>query len=180
MKGQQGPSGPQQVTPDPPAPKPKSSTPAGTKGTAKASVPPAATPAPLPPQKHLLEVPEHQRGKQWHDRMNKPFTPWEPTQVQLWEAHRLFKGESEWATAKATYLPSSAAKGAPSMRYLCGADSCRHLSASVLDARGHYQANHLDGLTSLPCVPAGTTLSKMLPPWPTTWMCSTMHIQGQS
>ena len=81
--------------------------------------------------------------------MNKPYTAWEATDAQLWEAHCLLTGKDQWATPKASYLSNVPAKGAPSMRYLCGEPSCQHRSASVLDARGHHQATHLN-LTSSP------------------------------
>ena len=141
--------GPQPVTPRPPSLRSKSTTPAGTHGASRAPVPPAATATNLPPQKRLFDVPEEARGKQWHDRMNKPYTTWEVTDAQLWEAHHLLTGKDQWATPKASYLSSVPAKGAPSMRYLCGEPSCQHRSASVLDARGHHQATHLN-LTSSP------------------------------
>ena len=146
---QQGLAGPQQVAPPPPTPQAGSSNiPARTHGTVRASVAPATTATP-PPQKSLQAVPDHQRGKRWHARNNKAFTPWDPIPAQLWESHHFLKGEGEWATVKATYLPLPA-KGAASMRYLCGDDSCDHLSALVLDARGHFQTCHLEGLTSSP------------------------------
>ena len=142
------PTGPQQAAPQP-STRSQSTPSAGTHGAAPTLAPPAATATGLPPQKHLLNVPEGpQRGKRWHDRMNKPYTSWGATTTQLWEAHCLLTGKDQWATLKATYLPSQA-KGAPSMRYLCGEPSCQHRSSSVLDARGHHQATHLN-LTSSP------------------------------
>ena len=135
VSGQQGPPRPQQVTPPPPTPRTRSSSTVGTSSAAWAIAPHATTAASLPPQKHLLEVPRAKRGKRWHARMGKAYTPWNPTQAQIWEAHHLLIGESKWKTPKATYLHVAEAKGAASMRYLCGHDSCGHLSASVLDAR---------------------------------------------
>ena len=149
VSGRRRPTGPWQAAPQPPTPRSQSTTPAGTRGAAQALVPPAATPANLPPQKRLLDEPVERRGKRWHDRMNKAHTSWGATQTQLWEAHRLLTGKDQWATPKATYLPSTQAMGATSMRYLCGEASCQHRSASVLDARGHHQATHLN-LTSSP------------------------------
>ena len=141
--------GPQLATPRPPATNTTPTTPAGTHGASRVPVPPAPTAPGLPPQKHLYDVPENQRGKWWKDRWNKPFTSWGATNSQLWEAHCLLTGKNQWATPKATYLSSVPAKGAPSMRYLCGEPSCQHRSASVLDARDHHQATHIK-LTSSP------------------------------
>ena len=145
----QRPTGPQPVTPRPPSLRSQSATPAATRGATRAPLPPAATATNPPPQKRLLDIPEEARGKQWHDRMNKPYTSSGATNAQLWEAHCLLTGKDQWATPKALYLSSVPAKGAPSMRYLCGELSCQHRSASVLDARGYHQATHLN-LTSSP------------------------------
>ena len=98
--GQQRPTGPQQATPHPHAPKSKASSSTGTRSAKRASVPSATTPANLPPQRRLSEQPKSQRGKRWLARMNKPYVPWGATQDQLWEAHRLLTGKDQWATPK--------------------------------------------------------------------------------
>ena len=124
------------------------------KAAAGAGVGQAATEPPLPQQRLLSEVPLSARGARWQLRQ-KPYVPWNPSQTQFWEAHRLLTGQGEWAAPKCVFVP----EGNPlcrgpksSSRWVCGHGSCQKLVSSQLDGRGHYQSTHLGGqVTSLLC-----------------------------
>ena len=109
--------------------------------------PPGVT---LPTQKRLSDTPQGLRGYKWRQR-SRPYIPWAPTTVQLWEAYRLLRREGEWATPGVCYISEgssrrSAAK--PSLRWEC--TLCPQLVSSKADGRGHHQSSHLGRQCSSP------------------------------
>ena len=124
----------------------------------------AATEPPLPQQRLLSQVPLPSRGARWHLRQ-KPYAPWNPSQTQLWEAHRLLTGEGEWAAPKCVFVLEGDPlhKGVKSsMRWVCGHGSCQKLVSSQLDSRGHYQSTHLGGQVTSPLCSCGLTFSSCM------------------
>ena len=97
-----------------------------------------------------------QSGYRWNQRKH-PYVAWNPTQEELWAAHRLLQGAGEWAVPEITYLKSNDPRlqgQAHSMWWLCPAPNCSHLSANRLDCWGHYQSTH-----------AGVSSSRLWPCW---------------
>ena len=104
----------------------------------------------LPTLRRLSDTPQGQRGYKWKQR-SRPYIPWAPTTLQLWEAYRLLHGEGEWATPGVRYISEgssrrSAAK--PSLRWEC--TLCPQLVSSKADGRGHHQSSHLGGQRTCP------------------------------
>ena len=100
----------------------------------------------------LSELPK-KSGYRWDQRQHA-YAPWTPTQVELWEAYHLLRGEGEWATPELSYLGAGDLRlqgKAVSMRWLCAAPGCSKLSANRLDCRGHYQSMHTTILSSKLC-----------------------------
>ena len=104
----------------------------------------------LPTPRRLSDTPQGLRGYKWKQR-SRPYIPWAPTTLQLWEAYRLLRGEGEWATPGVRYISEgssrrSAAK--PSLRWEC--TLCPQLVSSKADGRGHHQSSHLGGQCTSP------------------------------
>ena len=102
--------------------------------------------------RRLSELPK-KSGYRWGQRQH-PYVPWAPSQVELWEAYCLIRGEGEWVTPELTYLGAKDPRlhgKAASMRWLCPATGCGKLSANCSDCRGHYLSTHTDHLSSKLC-----------------------------
>ena len=116
-------------------------------GCSVGCAPPGVT---LPTQKRLSDTPLGLRGYKWR-QCSRPYIPWAPTTVQLWEAYRLLRGEGEWVAPRVCYISEgssrrSAAK--PSLRWEC--TLCPQLVSCTADGRGHHQSSHLGGQCSSP------------------------------
>ena len=97
-----------------------------------------------------MDAPKSQQGYKWQQR-SKPYVNWAPTDMQLWEAYCLLRGEGEWATPDVRYISEGSPRrqaAKPSLRWEC--ILCHHLVSSKADGRGHYQSSHLGGLRSSP------------------------------
>ena len=132
--------------------------------------------SPCPSQKKLSDTPKSQQGYKWK-QWSRPYVPWAPTDVQLWEAYRLLRGEGEWATPGVRYISEGSSKRSaakPSLRWEC--TLCPQLVSSKLMAEGITRAPTLVGFaaphSATVLQPAGGSIPALC--WPSTWTSSTM------
>ena len=69
----------------------------------------------------------------------KPYTPWTPTDADLWAAHHLLNGTDEWAVSGPSFLPSGSARRSDGKGAKYGCDFCPKVYTNLMDGRGHTQ-----------------------------------------
>ena len=109
-------------------------------------------PASLVPKTKLLSAIKDKTGARYLQR-SKPYSPWMPTDEDLWAAHHLLNGKEEWAVQGPTFLPAGHPRRSDGKGAKYGCDFCPKVFTNLMDGRGHTQAHHLGGKLSSPLCP---------------------------